>query len=148
MKFKENQASAVSGTFTPSSSLAPSASKTMTIPRMDTPDTSCPGKNMPSSTLKSGRTHQTWDRLSKSQQTPLPRQNRESERKDGKSPRIDKTSWKHVELTLVTILKGVINTAYYTGGATMGATVFGPLTAPQNISRIQLNYIKIRDRGD
>ena len=36
----------------------------------------------------------------------------------------------NVELTLVTILEGVINTAYHTGATTMGATVFGPLTAP------------------
>ena len=48
----------------------------------------------------------------------------------------------NVELTLVAILKGAIDTAYHTGATTMGATVFVPLTAPQIISRMQLNYGK------
>ena len=47
-----------------------------------------------------------------------------------------------VELTLVTILEGVINTAYHTGATEMGAMGFGPLTVPQIISRMQLNYGK------
>ena len=46
------------------------------------------------------------------------------------------------ELMLVTILEGVINTAYHTGATAMGATGFGPLTVPQIISRMQLNYGK------
>ena len=48
----------------------------------------------------------------------------------------------NVELTLVAILKGVINTGYHTGATAMGATVFGPLMALQIISRMQLNYRK------
>ena len=48
----------------------------------------------------------------------------------------------NVELALVAILKGAIDTAYHTGATTMGATVFVPLTAPQIISRMQLNYGK------
>ena len=42
---------------------------------------------------------------------------------------------KNVELTLVAILEGVINTEYHTGATEMGATGLGPLTAPQIISR-------------
>ena len=48
----------------------------------------------------------------------------------------------NVELTLVAILECAINTAYYAGDTVMGATVFGPLTAPPIISRMQLNYGK------
>ena len=48
----------------------------------------------------------------------------------------------NVELTLVAILKGVIDTGYHTGATAMGATGFGPLTAPQIISRMQSNYGK------
>ena len=50
----------------------------------------------------------------------------------------------NVELTLVAILECAINTAYHTGDTVMGATRFGPLTAPQIISRMQLNYGKSR----
>ena len=49
----------------------------------------------------------------------------------------------NVELTLVAILECAINTAYHMGDTVMGATGFGPLTAPQIISRIQLNYGKL-----
>ena len=38
------------------------------------------------------------------------------------------------------LTKGDINTAYHTGATAMGATGFGPLTAPQIISRMKLNY--------
>ena len=48
----------------------------------------------------------------------------------------------NVELMLVAILKGVINTVYHTEATAMGATVFGPLMAPQILSRMQLNYVK------
>ena len=46
----------------------------------------------------------------------------------------------NVELTLATILEGLIDTAYYTGATAMGATGLGPLRAPQIISCMQLNY--------
>ena len=42
----------------------------------------------------------------------------------------------NVELTLVTILEGAIDTAYHTVATDMGATGFGPLTAPHMISRM------------
>ena len=48
----------------------------------------------------------------------------------------------NVDLTLVTTLKRVIDTAHHTGATAMGATGFGPLTAPQIISRMKLNYRK------
>ena len=48
----------------------------------------------------------------------------------------------NVDLTLVAILEGVIDTAYHMGATGMGATGFGPLTAPQIISCMQLNYGK------
>ena len=48
----------------------------------------------------------------------------------------------NVELTLVAILESDIFTAYHTGDTVMEATGFGPLAAPQIISRIQLNYRK------
>ena len=48
----------------------------------------------------------------------------------------------NVELTLVAIIECAIDTAYHTGATVMGATGFGPLTAPQIISRMQLNYGK------
>ena len=47
-----------------------------------------------------------------------------------------------VELTLVAILECAIDKAYHTGATFMGATGFGPLTAPQIISYMQLNYGK------
>ena len=50
----------------------------------------------------------------------------------------------NVELTLVAILKDAIDTAYHIGAMVMGAKVFGPLTVPQIISRMQLNYGKPR----
>ena len=43
----------------------------------------------------------------------------------------------NVELKIVTILEGVIDTAYHTGATSMGATGFGPLTAQQIFSRMQ-----------
>ena len=46
----------------------------------------------------------------------------------------------NVELTLVAILEGVINTAYHTEDTAMADIGFVPLTAPQIISCIQLNY--------
>ena len=48
----------------------------------------------------------------------------------------------NVELTLVAILKGAIDTVYHTGVTLMGSTVIVPLTAPQIISRMKLNYGK------
>ena len=51
-------------------------------------------------------------------------------------------SLENVELKIFAILKGAIDTAYHTGATEMGVTVFGPLTEPQIISRMQLNYGK------
>ena len=48
----------------------------------------------------------------------------------------------NVDLTPVAILESDIFTAYHTGDTVMEATGFGPLAAPQIISRIQLNYRK------
>ena len=48
----------------------------------------------------------------------------------------------NVELTIVAILEGVIDKSYHTGTTSMGATGFGPLTTPQIISRMKLNYGK------
>ena len=48
----------------------------------------------------------------------------------------------NVELTLFTILEDVIDTAYHTGDTAMGPTGFSPLTAPQIISCVKLNYGK------
>ena len=48
----------------------------------------------------------------------------------------------NVELTLVAILKCSIDKAHHTGATVVGATGFGPLTAPQIISFMQLNYGK------
>ena len=48
----------------------------------------------------------------------------------------------NVELTLVAILECAIDKAYHTGATVIGATGFGPITAPQIISCMQLNYRK------
>ena len=48
----------------------------------------------------------------------------------------------NVDLKLIAILGGAIGTSYHTGATAMGATGFGPLTAQQIISRMQLNYEK------
>ena len=48
----------------------------------------------------------------------------------------------NVGLKLVSILEGAIDIAYHTGTTVMGATGFGPLTAPQIISCMQLSYGK------
>ena len=48
----------------------------------------------------------------------------------------------NVELTLITILEGVIDTAYHTGATAMGSMGFNLLTEPQIISRMQLKYGK------
>ena len=47
---------------------------------------------------------------------------------------------KNVEIILVVILKCDIDKAYHTGATFMGAMGFGPLTEPEIISRMQLNY--------
>ena len=44
----------------------------------------------------------------------------------------------NVELTLVAIFECAIDKAYHTGATVMGATGFGPLTAPKIIFRTQL----------
>ena len=46
----------------------------------------------------------------------------------------------NVETNFVTTLESEIDKAYHTVGTIMGATVFGTLTAPQNIARMQQNY--------
>ena len=53
----------------------------------------------------------------------------------------------NVELTLVAILEGAINTAYHKGDTEMRSTGLGPITAPKIISRMQLNYGKQGIRG-
>ena len=49
----------------------------------------------------------------------------------------------NVELTLVAIFECAIDTAYHTRATVMGVSGFGPLTAPQIISCMQLNYRKL-----
>ena len=144
IKYKDNRASAVFGTFAPSSSLAPSASKDY-----DHPTNRHSGYIMSRQEYALLSTKEWTSALDVGSFFKIPANSfTNTEQRIGEKrwhvTKDQQDTLENVELTLVAILKCDIDTAHHKRAKVMGATEFGPITAPQMISRMQLNYGKPR----